>query len=57
MICQNASELRNKHLTERTSAHNIKSSSMSSKTIINTQRIEKVILIWKQIKYLIAPRE
>ena len=51
-IQKKAKELRNIHLIKRASAMNIVNKSSSEKTILNIQKIEQVITIWRKIKYL-----
>ena len=49
--------MRKLHLTKRASAMNIANKSSSEKTIINIQKIEQVIVMWRKIKYLTKLRE
>ena len=51
-IQKKAKELRNIHLIKRASAMNIVNKSSSEKTILNIQKIEQVIAMWRKIKYL-----
>ena len=47
-------ELRNIHLMKRASAINIANKSSSEKIILNIQKIEHIIAIWRKIKYLVV---
>ena len=51
-IRKSASWIRTQHLTERSPALNIRNRSSSAQTIINIQKIEQVIKMWKTIKYV-----
>ena len=56
IIRNKAKEIRKLHLTRRV-ALNIANKSTSEKTIINIQKIEQVILMWRKIKYLTITSE
>ena len=51
-ISKLASSIRTQHLVERASALNIRNRSSSAQTIINIQKIEQVIKMWRTIKYV-----
>ena len=51
-VRSNATKLRINHLLQRASAMNLANKSVSSKTIINIQKIEKTIKMWKKIRFL-----
>ena len=51
-VRSNATNLIINHLLQRASTMNLENKSVSSKTIINIQKIEKTIKIWKQIRFL-----
>ena len=51
-VRSNATNLRINHLLQRASAMNLENKSESSKTIINIQKIEKIIKMWKKIRFL-----
>lgn len=48
----NVKELRTQHLIQRASAMNLENKLICSKTIMNIQKIEQLINMWKIIKYL-----
>ena len=49
-IRKKSKEFKKMHLTKRASTMNIAKKSSSEKTIINIQKIEQVILMWRKIK-------
>ena len=51
-ISKSAASIRTQHLAEKASALNIRNQSSSAQTIINIQKIEQVIKIWRTIKYV-----
>ena len=51
-IQQEAAELRNQHISTRASIVNIAKKSSFEKIILNIQKIEHIIKMWKRIKYI-----
>ena len=52
IIMWNASELRKQHILTRASVMNLENRNQDSNTIINIQRIEQTIKMWRTINYL-----
>ena len=51
-IDKSASSIRTQHLVKRASAFNIRNRSSSAQKIINIQKLEQVIKMWRAIKYV-----
>ena len=56
-IGKSAASIRTQHLAERASALNIRNKSSSAQTIINIQKIEQVIKMWRTIKYVTGNKQ
>ena len=56
-ISKSAASIQTQHLVERTSVLNIRNKSSSTQTIINIQKIEQVIKMWRTIKYVMVNKQ
>ena len=53
----NVMDLRYQYLLQRASAKNLENKTRSFKTIIDIQKIERIIEMWKNIRFIMIDRE